>query len=152
MQNEVEKIEPPSPVSSRSNTPDSFRPVILGTEGSYGMDYSLSTIEHPSSTTKKRKQHGDSERERCSRSNAQQQSSAYEVSPGRIVACTASDEYETFGLYVASKLKKSTERQCIIAERIIAEVLLRANFGTLEENTRLTEKTPSRCFFIMSDR
>lgn len=152
MHNEVEKVEPPSPVSSRSNTPNSFHPVILGTEGSYSMDYTSPTIEHPSSTMKKRKQPDDYDREHCSRSNAQQQSSAYEVSPRKIVPCRGSDEYETFGLYVASKLKKSTERQCIIAERIIAEVLLRANFGTLEENTRLTEKTPSRCFFVMNDR
>ncbi|XP_046829154.1 uncharacterized protein LOC124428752 isoform X1 [Vespa crabro] len=146
MHNDVEKIEPPSPTPSRSNTPNSFRPVILGTEGSYGMEYSSSTIDHLPQAAKKRK-HSDCSRGHCTRSTTQ---SAYEAR--RLVSCSTGDDLETFGLYVASKLKKSTERQCIIAERIIAEVLLRANFGTLDESTTLTEKSPSRCFLVMGDR
>ncbi|KAL2745751.1 hypothetical protein V1477_006142, partial [Vespula maculifrons] len=143
--NDAEKIEPPSPIPSRSNTPNSFRPVILGTEGSYGMEYSSSTIDLPASNKRK---HSECERDHCTRSTMTQ--SAYDVSSTRrIVACSTTDDLETFGLYVASKLKKSTERQCIIAERIIAEVLLRANFGTLDETTTLTEKSPSRCFLVM---
>ncbi|KAK2580359.1 hypothetical protein KPH14_010603 [Odynerus spinipes] len=147
IQTNIEKIEPPSPVPSRSNTPSNFRPVILQTEGSYGLEYSLPTMmDLPSS--KKRKHTAACVRDRCTDT----QPAYTDISPKQIVGCPVEEDLKTFGLYVASKLKKSTERQCIIAERIIAEVLLRANFGTLDENTTLTEKSSSHCCLVMSDR
>lgn len=51
------------------------------------------------------------------------------------------DDFQIFTTYVASKLKRCTARQSMIAEKIIADVLLRANLGTLTENTCLSENS-----------
>jgi hypothetical protein len=48
-------------------------------------------------------------------------------------------DLDRFGAYVALKLKRSSRKQSIIAEKVIAEVLMRANLGTLEETTMLTD-------------
>ncbi|XP_058792625.1 uncharacterized protein LOC131665046 [Phymastichus coffea] len=50
-------------------------------------------------------------------------------------------DLDRFGVYVAAKLKRLSSEQSIIAEKVIAEVLLRANLGTLEGTTTLTEAT-----------
>lgn len=147
IENNIEKMEPPSPISSRSSTPNNFRPIILHTEGSCELEYSSATPMVLSPT--KEKNPSMNYVEDCCTDTK----SAYvDVTSKQIVSCTMEDDLKTFGLYVASKLKKSTERQCIIAERIIAEVLLRANLGTLDENTTLTMKSPSHCCLVMSDR
>ncbi|XP_008216752.1 uncharacterized protein LOC100680220 [Nasonia vitripennis] len=58
-------------------------------------------------------------------------------------------DLDRFGSYVASKLKRSSRKQSIIAEKVIAEVLMRANLGTLDETTALTDTNlppaPSSC-------
>ena len=48
-------------------------------------------------------------------------------------------DLERFGAYVVSKLRRSQRKQIIIAEKVIAEVLMRANLGTLDESTMLTD-------------
>lgn len=44
-------------------------------------------------------------------------------------------DFDLFGTYVAAKLKRVPKRQSVIAEKIIAEVLMRASLGTLEEKS-----------------
>ncbi|XP_034185732.1 uncharacterized protein LOC117606863 [Osmia lignaria lignaria] len=142
VQTDVDKIEPPSPVPTPEASPlPTFQPVILETEGSYSRRISSSTIEPC-----RRKYQHESYQERQTKEQSR------ELSPRPFATCMTDDDFETFGRYVASKLRKSMPRQCIIAEKIIADVLLRANLGTLEETTCLTEKVPSRCFLVMGDR
>lgn len=142
MQTDVDKIEPPSPVPTPEASPlPTFQPVILETEGSYSRRISSSTVEPC-----RRKYQHESYQERQTKEQNR------ELSPRPFATCMTDDDFETFGRYVASKLRKSMPRQCIIAEKIIADVLLRANLGTLEETTCLTEKVPSRCFLVMGDR
>ncbi|XP_029039697.1 uncharacterized protein LOC114874521 isoform X2 [Osmia bicornis bicornis] len=142
VQTDVDKIEPPSPVPTPEASPlPTFQPVILETEGSYSRRISSSTIEPC-----RRKYQHESYQDRQTKEQSR------ELSPRPFATCMTDDDFETFGRYVASKLRKSMPRQCIIAEKIIADVLLRANLGTLEETTCLTEKVPSRCFLVMGDR
>lgn len=144
VQTDVDKIEPPSPVPSPEVSPDpTFQPVILETEGSYArrISCSVSAID-----PLKRKYQPESFQERQAKEQAR------DLSPRQFATCVTDDDFETFGRYVANKLRKSMPRQSIIAEKIIADVLLRANLGTLEETTCLTEKVPSRCFLVMGDR
>lgn len=142
VQTDVDKIEPPSPVPSpgASSVP-AFQPIILETEGSYAR-----RISNAAQT--------DYMRRKCQQENFQDRQppkeSSHELSPRHFTSYD--DHFEIFGRYVAGKLRKSMPRQSIIAEKIIAEVLLRANLGTLEEATCLTEKVPSRCFLVMGDR
>lgn len=142
VQTDVDKIEPPSPVPSpgASSVP-TFQPIILETEGSYAR-----RISNAAQT--------DYMRRKCQQENFQDRQppkeSSHELSPRHFTSYD--DHFEIFGRYVAGKLRKSMPRQSIIAEKIIAEVLLRANLGTLEEATCLTEKVPSRCFLVMGDR
>lgn len=141
MQTDVDKIEPPSPVPSpgASSVP-AFQPIILETEGSYTRR--ISNTAQTDYLRRKYQQENFQDR--------QLKESSHELSPRHFTSCD--DHFETFGRYVAGKLRKSMPRQSIIAEKIIAEVLLRANLGTLEETTCLTEKVPSRCFLVMGDR
>ncbi|XP_003250801.2 uncharacterized protein LOC100578797 [Apis mellifera] len=142
VQTDVDKIEPPSPVPSpgASSVP-AFQPIILETEGSYAR-----RISNAAQT--------DYMRRKCQQENFQDRQppkeSSHELSPRHFTSYD--DHFEIFGRYVAGKLRKSMPRQSIIAEKIIAEVLLRVNLGTLEEATCLTEKVPSRCFLVMGDR
>ncbi|KZC05113.1 PREDICTED: uncharacterized protein LOC107193595 [Dufourea novaeangliae] len=142
IQTDVDKIEPPSPVPSPEASPDpNFQPVILETEGSYARRIS-SSVSGVDTFKKKHQQEGFPTKE-----------STHDVPSSRpFAACVTDDEFDTFGRYVANKLRKSMPRQGIIAEKIIADVLLRANLGTLDESTSLTEKVPSRCFLVMGDR
>ncbi|XP_031847777.1 uncharacterized protein LOC116433635 [Nomia melanderi] len=144
VQTEVDKIEPPSPVPSPEASPDpNFQPVILETEGSYARRIS-SSVSGVDVFKKKLQQENYQDR--------QSNDPTREASPRPFAACVTDDEFDTFGRYVANKLRKSMPRQSIIAEKIIADVLLRANLGTLDETTSLTEKVPSRCFLVMGDR
>ncbi|XP_017789863.1 PREDICTED: LOW QUALITY PROTEIN: uncharacterized protein LOC108572173 [Habropoda laboriosa] len=144
VQTDVDKIEPPSPVPSPEASPvPAFQPVILETEGSYARRISSSGLADPS----RRKYHQDGFQDRH-----QTKEPTRDLSPRQFASCVTDDDFETFGRYVASKLRKSMPRQSIIAEKVIADVLLRANLGTLEETTCLTEKVPSRCFLVMGDR
>lgn len=144
IQTEVDKIEPPSPVPSPEASPDpNFQPVILETEGSYARRIS-SSVSGVDIFKKKLQQENYQDR--------QSNDPTREVSPRPFATCVTDDEFDTFGRYVANKLRKSMPRQSIIAEKIIADVLLRANLGTLDETTSLTEKVPSRCFLVMGDR
>ncbi|XP_026675196.1 uncharacterized protein LOC108632069 isoform X2 [Ceratina calcarata] len=139
VQTDVNKMEPPSPVPSLEVVPP-FQPIILETEGSYAERGSPDSLgrnyNHRESTFQ----------------DHQTTEQSHELSPRHFASCVTDDDFETFGRYVAGKLRKSMLRQSIIAEKIIADVLLRANLGTLEETTCLTEKVPSRCFLIMDDR
>lgn len=141
VQTDVDKIEPPSPVPSpgASSVP-AFQPIILETEGSYARR--ISNAAQTDYLRRKYQQENFQDR--------QPKESSRELSPRHFTSYD--DHFETFGRYVAGKLRKSMPRQSIIAEKIIAEVLLRANLGTLEETTCLTEKVPSRCFLVMGDR
>ncbi|XP_003706919.1 uncharacterized protein LOC100876629 [Megachile rotundata] len=140
---DVDKIEPPSPVPTPEASPvPTFQPVILETEGSYARRISCSTTTEPF----RRKCQLETYQDRQTRESNR------ELSPKPFASRATDDDFETFGRYVASKLRKSMPRQSIIAEKIIADVLLRANLGTLEETTCLTEKVPSRCFLVMGDR
>lgn len=57
---------------------------------------------------------------------------------------TDQPDYELFGAYVASKLRRAPRNQSIIAEKVIAEVLMRASLGTLEETTIMADiKVPA---------
>ncbi|CAK9802610.1 hypothetical protein ANTQUA_LOCUS3399 [Anthophora quadrimaculata] len=144
IQAEVDKIEPPSPVPSPEVTSvPAFQPVIVETEGSYSRRISSSGLGDPL----RRKYHQDGFQDRH-----QTKEPPRELSPRQFASCVTDDDFETFGRYVANKLRKSMPRQSIIAEKVIADVLLRANLGTLEETTCLTEKVPSRCFLVMGDR
>ncbi|XP_031771664.1 uncharacterized protein LOC100869942 [Apis florea] len=138
VQTDVDKIEPPSPVPSpgASSVP-AFQPIIF--EGSYAR-----RISNTAQTDYLRRKYQQENFQ-----DHQPKESSRELSPRHFASCD--DHFETFGRYVAGKLRKSMPRQSIIAEKIIAEVLLRANFGTLEETTCLTEKVPSRCFLVMGD-
>lgn len=145
MQTDVDKIEPPSPVPSpAASSAPAFQPIILETEGSYARRISTSASADPL----RRKCHQQPE----SFQDRQPKDSTCEISPRQFASSVTDDHFETFGRYVAGKLRKSMPRQSIIAEKVIAEVLLRANLGTLEEATCLTEKVPSRCFLVMGDR
>ncbi|XP_053979761.1 uncharacterized protein LOC128896643 [Hylaeus anthracinus] len=144
VQADVSKIEPPSPVASPEPSPDpTFQPVILETEGSYARRIS-SSVSAVDTLRRKHQQDGFQDR--------QTKEPNHDVSSRQFAACVSDDEFETFGRYVASKLRKSMPRQSIIAEKVIADVLLRANLGTLDESTSITEKVPSRCFLVMGDR
>ncbi|XP_043258313.1 uncharacterized protein LOC122400750 [Colletes gigas] len=144
VQANVDKIEPPSPVPTPEIAPDqSFNPVILETEGSYARRISSSTSA-ADNLKRRHQQEGFQER--------QTKESVRDVPSRQFATCVPDDEYETFGRYVANKLRKSMPRQSIIAEKVISDVLLRANLGTLDETTSLTEKVPSRCFLVMGDR
>ncbi|XP_012168307.1 uncharacterized protein LOC126928042 [Bombus affinis] len=145
VQTDVDKIEPPSPVPSpAASSAPAFQPIILETEGSYARRISTSASTDPL----RRKCHQQPE----SFQDRQPKDSTCEISPRQFASSVTDDHFETFGRYVAGKLRKSMPRQSIIAEKVIAEVLLRANLGTLEEATCLTEKVPSRCFLVMGDR
>lgn len=61
-------------------------------------------------------------------------------------------DYQVFGNYVVAKLKRSATRQSMIAEKIIADVLLRANLGTLTENSCLSENVDHHGYLITSDK
>ncbi|XP_078038570.1 uncharacterized protein LOC144470867 [Augochlora pura] len=144
VQADVDKIEPPSPVPSREPSPEpTFQPVILETEGSYArrISSSVSGVD-----VFKRKLQQENYPDRPVKEPTR------EMSPRPFATCVTDDEFDTFGRYVANKLRKSMPRQSIIAEKMIADVLLRANLGTLDETTSLTEKVPSRCFLVMGDR
>ena len=146
VQTDVDKIEPPSPAPSpAASSAPAFQPIILETEGSYVRRISNSASAEP---LVRRKCHQQQE----SFPDRQPKDTACELSPRQFASCVTDDHFETFGRYVAGKLKKSMPRQSIIAEKVIAEVLSRANLGTLEETTSLTEKVPSRCFLVMGDR
>ncbi|XP_043524036.1 uncharacterized protein LOC122536060 [Frieseomelitta varia] len=146
VQTDVDKIEPPSPAPSpAASSAPAFQPIILETEGSYVRRISNSASAEP---LVRRKCHQQQE----SFPDRQPKDSPCELSPRQFASCVTDDHFETFGRYVAGKLKKSMPRQSIIAEKVIAEVLSRANLGTLEETTSLTEKVPSRCFLVMGDR
>lgn len=141
VQTDLNKIEPPSPVPSPVVTSaPPFQPIILETEGSYAKKISGDVLGR-----------NHSQHENAFQDNQTMEPSR-ELSPRHFASCVTDDDFETFGRYVASKLRKSMLRQSIIAEKIIADVLLRANLGTLEETTCLTEKVPSRCFLVMGDR
>ncbi|XP_076659395.1 uncharacterized protein LOC143362815 isoform X1 [Halictus rubicundus] len=145
VQADVDKIEPPSPVPSREASPEpTFQPVILETEGSYTrrVSSSVSGVDGFKRKLQQENYPGDRPTKEPAR----------ETSPRPFATCVTDDEFDTFGRYVASKLRKSMPRQSIIAEKVIADVLLRANLGTLDETTSLTEKVPSRCFLVMGDR
>lgn len=147
MQTDVDKIEPPSPAPSPgASSAPAFQPIILETEGSYVRRISNSASTEPLARRKCHQQQQESFPDR------QPKDSACELSPRQFASCVTDDHFETFGRYVAGKLKKSMPRQSIIAEKVIAEVLSRANLGTLEDTTSLTEKVPSRCFLVMGDR
>lgn len=144
VQTDVSKIEPPSPEPSPEVSPDpTFQPVILETEGSYARRISSSALPVD---PLRRKYQQENFQER------QPKEQTRDLSPRQFATCVTDDDFETFGRYVANKLRKSMPRQSIIAEKIIADVLLRANLGSLEESTCLTEKVPSRCFLVMGDR
>ncbi|KAK9299270.1 hypothetical protein QLX08_007633 [Tetragonisca angustula] len=146
VQTDVDKIEPPSPAPSpAASSAPAFQPIILETEGSYVRRISNNASAEP---LVRRKCHQQQE----SFPDRQPKDTACELSPRQFASCVTDDHFETFGRYVAGKLKKSMPRQSIIAEKVIAEVLSRANLGTLEETTSLTEKVPSRCFLVMGDR
>lgn len=67
-----------------------------------------------------------------------------------VSSCSRQNVGEEFGAYIVSKLNKSVERQCILAENIISDVLCRANLGTLSENTMLTDMPPPHCDYVMT--
>lgn len=52
---------------------------------------------------------------------------------------TDSNIFQSFGNYVAAKLKKATSQQSIFAEKLIADVLQKAALGTLNQNTCLND-------------
>ncbi|CAD1477185.1 unnamed protein product [Heterotrigona itama] len=149
VQTDVDKIEPPSPAPSpAASSAPAFQPIILETEGSY-----VRISNSASAEPLVRRKSSCHQQQQESFPDRQSKDSACELSPRQFASCvTGDDHFETFGRYVAGKLKKSMPRQSIIAEKVIAEVLSRANLGTLEETTSLTEKVPSRCFLVMGDR
>ncbi|XP_012218047.1 uncharacterized protein [Linepithema humile] len=56
-----------------------------------------------------------------------------------ILQGTDSDMFQSFGNYVAAKLRNSMSQQSIFAEKLIADVLQKAALGTLNENTCLND-------------
>ncbi|XP_076753431.1 uncharacterized protein LOC143424924 [Xylocopa sonorina] len=141
---DVEKTEPPSPAPSPEATSvPGFQPIILETEGSYARRIASGTAAGDPLGRKYHRQESLFAREPGEPST--------ELAPRRFPNALTDDDFETFGRYVAGKLRKSVPRQSIIAEKIIADVLLRANLGTLKETTSLTERVPSRCFLVMDD-
>ncbi|CAL7942848.1 unnamed protein product [Xylocopa violacea] len=139
---DVDKIEPPSPAPSPEATSvPAFQPIILETEGSYARRIPTTAPGDP--LRRKYQQESLFAREPGEPSS--------ELAPRQFANSVTDDDFETFGRYVAGKLRKSVPRQSIIAEKIIADVLLRANLGTLKETTCLTERVPSRCFLVMDD-
>lgn len=142
IQSDIGKVETASPLPSPSATPlPNFQPVILETEGTYGRRFGSPSMPD----TSRRKYQSEIYQDH------QPKETICEVTPKQYATCHVGDDFDTFGHYVASKLRKSVPRQSIIAEKLIADVLLRANLGILDENTCLSDKVPPRCFLVTGD-
>ncbi|KAG7199502.1 hypothetical protein KM043_014121 [Ampulex compressa] len=115
-----------------------FQPVILETKGSCGAR--LSNFQSNEATKPRSDDfHDVHAKMACSAvENPQGQKAVYSIDD---------DDFETFGRYVAVKLRKSTPRQSIVAEKMIADILLRANLGTLDEDSCLMDVVPPQSIF-----